>query len=357
MMPVKMLSALFVLCLAVPARGAAPLFASDETLAISIEAPMRDLIRHKSRKSEYDAVVRYVDDEGTQKTLDAIISSRGNARLDSCDFPPIRLEFDPEKTAGTVFDGQKRLKMVTHCQRGGDGKRWVLQEYGIYRAYNVITDFSYKVRKLDVTYQDSESARWSRNGPAFFIEATGRAADRLGMDSIRPPEVKTEQYEPVETTNHMLFQYLIANTDFSVKRGPEGEGCCHNARVIAPKGEQAGWVVLPYDFDQAGIINTDYSATDRRLGIRVVTARLYRGFCWQNDPLRDAIAMFTDKREAITAALIPDEIPASRQARIRRYIDRFYDTINDPAELQENLLAKCRGGATFAIRKTTTTGQ
>ena len=86
----------------------------------------------------------------------------------------------------------------------------------------------------------------------------------------------------------MLFQYLIANTDFSVIRGPEGEGCCHNGRVIAPRGEQTGWIVLPYDFDQAGIINTDYSLPDRRLGIRVVTSRLYRGFCWQNEALKEA---------------------------------------------------------------------
>lgn len=357
MMPVKMLFALFVLSVAGPAWSDAPLFASDQTLTLSIEAPIRELIRYKGRKSEYDAVVRYIDDKGEPVTLDAKIMSRGNARLESCDFPPIRLEFDRDKADGTVFAGQRRLKMVTHCQRGRSGTRWVLQEYGIYRAYNVITDYSYKVRKLDVTYQDSESERWNRNAPAFFIEATGAAAARLGMDTVRPPDVKTEQYNLVQTTSQMLFQYLIANTDFSVKRGPEGEGCCHNGRVIAPRGEQAGWIVLPYDFDQAGIINTDYALPDRRLGIRQVTARLYRGFCWQNEALKEAAAVFTHKREAITAALIPTEISASRQARIRRYIERFYDTINDPAELEEDLLAKCRGGATFAIRKTRTAGQ
>ena len=353
-MHIKILIATWLLTAAAPALGDAPLFASDEVLNLSIEAPMRDLIRFKKRKGEYDAIVRYVDRSGAEVSLAAKISARGNARLDACDFPPIRVEFDPDQTAGTIFEEQKRLKMVTHCQSGRDGKRWVLQEYGIYRAYNVITDYSYRVRKLDVTYQDSDSARWNRNAPAFFIEDTGHAADRLGMDSIRPPEVRTEQYKLVEITNQMLFQYLIANTDFSVKRGPSGEGCCHNARVIAPRGEQAGWVVLPYDFDQAGIINTDYSAPDRRLGIRVVTTRLYRGFCWQNDPLKDAIAMFTDKREAIMAALIPDEFSTSRQARIRRYADRFYATISDPEELQEELVAKCRGGASFEIRKTRT---
>lgn len=335
----------------------APLFSSDEALSITIEAPMRDLIRSKSKKTVYDGVVRFMDESGNEITLDAKISSRGNARLSSCDFPPIRLEFYRDKTGGTVFEGQKRLKMVTHCEHGNDGERWLLQEYGIYRAYNVITDYSYKVRKLDVTYQDSESSRWSRNAPAFVIEDTDDLAARFGRVEIRPPEVTTAQFNLVETTNHMLFQYLISNTDFSVTRGAEGEGCCHNARVITERGAQQDWIVVPYDFDQAGIINTDYSTPDRRLGIRAVTSRLYRGFCWQNDTLKEAAVTFGEKREAITAALIPTEISGSRQSRIRRYIERFYDTIGDPEELQEDLIAKCRGGATFAIRKTRTAGQ
>ena len=164
----------------------------------------------------------------------------------------------------------------------------------------------------------------------------------------------TEQVQLTETTRHLLFQYLIGNTDFSVKRGSAGEGCCHNARVITEPGSRENWIVVPYDFDQAGIINTSYALPDRRLGIRRVTQRLYRGFCWQNDPLTDAIALFNDRREAITAALIPAGLSGSVQSRIRRYVGDFYETVNDPAELEEELIAKCRGGATFTIRKTRT---
>ncbi|MBT6208695.1 MAG: hypothetical protein HOI35_01565 [Woeseia sp.] len=58
---------------------------------------------------------------------------------------------------------------------------------------------------------------------------------------------------------------LIANTDFSVKKGPSGEGCCHNGRVLATLGEQRAWIILPYDFDQAGIINTDYALPNEDL--------------------------------------------------------------------------------------------
>ena len=356
-MKIRLSLVFLIITAAAGAQAEAPLFAADETIALSIKAPVRALIRAKHDKEKYDAIVSYTDNTGREVTLDAQISSRGNARLDSCYFPPIRLEFDPATTSGTVFDGQKRLKIVTHCQRGRDGEAWVLQEYGIYRAYNEITDYSYRVRKLDMSWQDTESEGWRRDAPAFFIEATGAAARRLQRNSIRPPEVQTAQFDLVETTHQMLFQYLIGNSDFSITRGPEGEGCCHNARVIARTGEQDQWVILPYDFDQAGIINTDYALPDRRLRIRRVTQRVYRGFCWQNDSLLDSVALFNERREAITTALVPAEISNSRQRRIRRFVDRFYDTINDPEELQEDLLAKCRGGVTFAIRKTRTAGQ
>ena len=348
---------LTILAMSGLAQGAAPLFESDATLAISIEAPIRELIRKRASKPEFDAIVRYTDPSGEVRILNAKLASRGNARLEACDFPPLRLEFDPAETAGTPFEGQRKLKMVTQCNRGSTAESWLFIEYGIYVAYNAISDFSYRVRKLDVTYQDSESSHWSRNTPAFFIEATGAAAARLDHDFVRPPEVKTAQFDAGELTNNLLFQFLVANTDFAVKRGPSGEGCCHNGRVLAEPGEQDGWIVIPYDFDQAGVINTDYSLPDERLGIRNVTNRLYRGFCWQNDSLPGVIAIFNEKRETITDALVPVEISSSKQKRIGRFVDRFYEIINDPKELQKRILDKCRGATTFAIRKTRTAGQ
>ena len=129
----------------------------------------------------------------------------------------------------------------------------MLLEYGIYRAYNVVTDYSFRVRKLNLTYRDSESSGRERTQAAFLIEDDSAVAKRLNRNRIRPPEVKLAQMMPVETTHNLLFQYLIGNTDFSVKKGPKGEGCCHNGRVIAAAGKQDDWVVLPYDFDSGCI--------------------------------------------------------------------------------------------------------
>jgi hypothetical protein len=326
----------------VTAAGTA-LFESDETLSVTIEAPMRELLRHRDSDQEYDAVLSYVDAAGVEQQLNLKLTTRGRSRLEVCDFPPLRLIFDRDESGSTVFEDQRRLKMVTQCKRGSRGEDYTLQEYGIYRAYNSITDYSYRVRWLEVVFHDTESTRWERTQGVFLIESTGGAARRLQRKSIRPPQVRAEQFSVVEMSRNMLFQYLIGNTDFSVKRGPSGEACCHNGRVLAPPKRDDDWVILPFDFDQAGIISTDYALPDVNFSIRRVSTRLYRGFCAQNTVLDDSIALFNERRSDITAALLPPGLTKNKHKRALRYIDRFYETVNDPKKLKRDILEKCRG--------------
>jgi hypothetical protein len=343
------------MCFVWAANGfASPLFTNESSLELTIEAPMRQIIRTKMDREKHDAVLRYTDSSGHEVVLNVQLTTRGNARLEVCNFPPLRLILDESETAGTIFEGQDRLKMVTQCKVGNNGEKWLLQELGIYRAYNVITDYSYRARRMDITYIDSESSRWQRTQPAFFIEPTGEMADRLELDSIRPPTVEPNQFEQTELANHLLFQMLIANTDFSAKKGPASEGCCHNGRVLTVPGAQKNWIVVPYDFDQAGIINTDYALADRRLGIRSVTQRKYRGFCWQNESLPAAVKRYQERRDDIIAALTPVEFSKSRVKRIERFAGKFFEILDDPEELKKEITDQCRGATTFPIRKTTT---
>ncbi len=328
---------------AVPANAqAAPLFDSNDTLSITIEAPIRQLLRHRTSPEEYDAVLSYTDAAGLGHRLNFILTTRGRSRLELCEFPPLRLTFNPDDSGETVFESQRRLKMVTQCKKGSNGKNWVLQEFGIYRAYNAISDFSYRVRRLEVTFRDTESKRWQQVQPAFLIESTSAAARRLQRKSIRPSQVNPNQFSPVETTHNLLFQFLIANTDFSVKRGPSGEGCCHNGRVLTVPDRQSDWVVLPYDFDRAGIINTDYAIPPSNLPISRVISRLYRGFCWQNTLLTQSIALFNEHRSEITDALLPAGLGKTKRKRALNYIDRFYEIVNDPQQFKQQILDKCR---------------
>ena len=331
---------------------AAPLFDSEDTLEIALEAPFRELSGNSEQEPELPGTVRYVDESGMERSLPVIVTTRGKTRLEICDYPPLRLTFDAGRTAGTLFEGQRKLKMVRPCKRGGKARDWLYLELGIYRAYNLISDYSYRVRQLNVNFFNSESRFGSfSEQPAFFIEDDDDMARRLNRERIRPPKVDLAQMSPRETSVNILFQYLIGNTDFAVKRGPSGEGCCHNGRVLAEPGKQADWVIVPYDFDYAGIIDADYAVPHEALGIRKVTARLYRGFCWQNDLLPESIELFNRNRTALEAALIPSGVSAPKSRRVRSYIDKFFDIVNDPAEAQLNLYDRCREPDSIPLRE------
>ena len=200
-------------------------------------------------------------------------------------------EIDPQQAAGTVFENQGHLKMVTQCKTTHSAADWLQLEHGIYFAYNLVSDYSYRVRRVDVTFHDTESSRWERKQSAFLIEPTEEAAARLQRDVVRPPRAKDNQFNKKETANSALLQFLIGNTDYAIKRGSSGEGCCHNARLLAPAGSQSDWIAMPYDFDKAGIIPTEYALPDLQFRIRSVTELIYRGFCWHHDELIESIKL------------------------------------------------------------------
>ena len=120
--------------------------------------------------------------------------------------------------------------------------------------------------------------------------------------------------------------------------------------VSARPGAQGDFTILPFDFDQAGIVDTNYAIPADGLGIRQVTSRLYRGFCWQNEALLDSISLFNESRSDIEAAFLSDGLSSRRARRLQRFIGDFYDTVNDPAELQKRLLDKCLGPESRPLR-------
>ncbi len=101
--------------------------------------------------------------------------------------------------------------------------------------------------------------------------------------------------------------------------------------------------MLPYDFDQAGLINTKYSMPAEGLGIRSVRKRLYRGRCLHNDQLPATIRMFNEKRVELEREIIPQGLNKGSRRSSLGYIDDFYKIINDPKQLERKILDACLG--------------
>lgn len=341
MMPTAVLIAL-LLPLDVQAQVGA-LFESFDTLQLTVELPIGTLISESKKRPELEGQLRYREADGRNVSIDMTMTTRGRSRLDYCLFPPLKIDIKKGQAKDTLFAGQNKLKIVTHCRNGSTHETYLRQEYGIYRAYNELTDFSFRVRWLSITYKDSEGKRKDETYPAFFIEAAGQAADRLGRDRIEQNTIPSAALNPVESSKYSLFQYLIANTDWSMIKGPGDEGCCHNGKVLMEPGSDSNWVVLPYDFDQSGLMNTKYSQPAPALKIRSVRQRLYRGRCRHNAELESTIQLFNEKRQLMAAHLTPPEVSERVNKKTLKYVDGFYKIVNDPSSRQSKIVERCLG--------------
>ena len=57
---------------------------------------------------------------------------------------------------------------------------------------------------------------------------------------------------------YALFQHMIGNHDWSMRAGPVGKECCHNAELIGPP-RPATLIPIPYDFDFSGLVDAPYA--------------------------------------------------------------------------------------------------
>lgn len=317
-----------------------PLFESDEPVALVLNLPLKDLLRRASKKPTVKGVLQYTDADGAKVQVDIEVSTRGKSRLEQCSMPPLSLRLKSSKVDSTLFAGQSRLKLVTQCKKRSLYGRYLRQEYAIYRIYNLLTDYSFRTRLIEVTYRDSDTGR-NKVEPAFIIESHKAAAARLGMTTVEAHRVSIRQLDAHQLGILTLFQYMIGNTDWSVRKGPGTDSCCHNGKVGAPPDADEGWAVLPYDFDQSGMINTQYAAPSDLLPIRSVRHRLYRGYCVNNTELDATIALFNDKRAAIEALLAGSPDAHAENKSALKYIRGFYEIINNPKKRQKKILDAC----------------
>lgn len=330
-----------------PAAGQpSPLFASDSVLELIVEAPFKTVFKERGQESSYHpALLRYQGAGGSLDSVAIEVKTRGKFRLQrsTCNFPPIRVDFPRKELDNTVFEGQNRLKLVTHCQNGrSDYEQQVILEYLIYRMYSLLTESSFLTRMAHITYVDTDDDGDPITRYAFFIEDEDMMAERNGWKLLEFEQVPPWEYDQEQLMLVEVFQYMIGNTDWDgFKKAQDQDICCHNLRVI---GDPTGPVLpVPYDFDWSGLVNRRYARPDPSLRIRSVRQRLYRGVCRPREDLDPVLARFNEVKDTIydlfrTQRGLEDEF----KEKSLEYLDDFYETINDPGKVNSRMLRDCR---------------
>jgi hypothetical protein len=333
-----------------PASQELPLFASHEVVELTIRAPLENVFQHRDDESEeYAGVVVVHGPSAECDTVDVEIRTRGHSRLQEriCSFPPLRLDFPKSGVAGTLFEGQDKLKLVTHCQDDrAEYEQYVLLESLIYRVYNTLTPLSFGVRQARITYEDSGENREAITRYGFLIEHEEAVAERTGWSHIVAPLVPPDVIDPENLALVGVFQYMIGNVDWSAfHAGPDASECCHNTKPI---GTPVGPVfMLPYDFDLSGLVNTRYanrlfSGNLQKMGLRNVRQRRYRGLCRSAAFWPSIFTAFNERREEIEQMFRGQEgLETDVLEEALEYIGDFYDVINDEARTRREFERHC----------------
>jgi len=315
---------------------AATLFEEDSILEVQLTGPMGKLIQDKEKRIELPFSLT-IDD----RQIDLKVRARGNSRMRVCDFPPLRFNFENSDTAGSPFEGQGKIKLVTRCRKTSSSKQDVLEEYAAYRIFGLLSDVSYRVRLLNITYDDTDNRirdKYSQSH-AFLIEPTKHMTSRVGGRISELPAVALSWMDDSQAALVYVFQYLVANTDWSFVSPDKDRDCCHNINLININGKQ---FPVPYDFDLAGLVNADYAFPDPSLRLRRVTIRRYLGFCTDTDVLREAIKTVNSSKQAILDVIngLPSLSDKEKTSRVD-YLQRFFKEAQDEEKIISKFEKRC----------------
>jgi hypothetical protein len=331
--------------------GRHPLFRTDSVLKAVLTAPIAQTYaqRHQEARIYFPGQWTYIDENGDTQRLEVSIRTRGHFRREICQLPPLQLNFKKSQVKGTHFAGQNKLKLVAPCKEGSRYQQYVILEYVAYRIYQILTDHSFSTRLVRLSYVDRDDKMDPWTDIAFVIEDDKDMAKRLDLDRLNLQSVLYSQLDHPRTAVAQMFQFMIANNDYSVIKPSGDDDCCHNVELIGIEDEnndvaEGDAIPVPYDFDFSGLVNATYAAPPSQIPIRDVRNRYFYGLCQPRQILDGAIVHLQSKREEILELVrtVPELDDKLREKNIE-YIEEFYEIIDDPIKTDEEIVAKCRG--------------
>jgi hypothetical protein len=309
------------------------LFDSTEPLKLGLEADLATIVNDISEEPEYISGRLIEYHSGNKINLfDVKVRPRGNTRRVTglCEFPPLKINFKKSQIQNTTFDGNDKIKLVLRCRESEQFTNYLYEEYLIYKAYNLITDESFRVRLITITVKDTGYNLPDMTLEGFIIEDDETFAKRTATKQYDGVVHSQDSCEAANIDRMAMFQYMIGNTDWYVNTR-------HNINIFQRK-DSGTLIAVPFDFDFAGVINTLYATTSKEIPINRVTDRFYKGSCRNPEVQEETIRLFNEKKEQIYE--LYENFEHLSEYVIKkdlRFYSKFYKIINDTEQIQEEL--------------------
>jgi len=316
------------------------LFSSNVPLDIAMNISIDRLKNTNGDSAWVSNMLYYKDSAGLNDSIKVDVKTRGFYRLNLCYFPPLSIKFAKKDAKGTLFEGNKKMKLVVPCDNQKRSNALVVREYLCYKLCEVITPYSFRTRlvNLDLTEQRGKKTR-NFKLKGILVEDVDKLAKRCDAKAEEKTAIPPDGLQDTAALRFYMFQLLIANTDWSTSAQ-------HNVKLIHQKG--GDYISLAYDFDLSGIVNAPYAFVSldagNQLPIDNVTQRLYRGYCRAPGVTEFVRKEMLAKEKELMA--VPDvlkgELDDKEIRGIKKYLDEFFDILRNDFLFRTKVLENCR---------------
>ena len=187
------------------------LFESDDLLELTLRFDISWFMKNKPEEEYIDAILTYHLNEIDSVNKSIRLRSRGNFRHRTCPFPPIMINLGKSRLGYRDLSSIKNIKLVTHCRQSKLYEDYMLKEYLAYKLYNVVTDFSFRVRLLKINYIDLGNRGLTFTNFAFLIEPVDMLEARMNSVEIEDVQIGVGNLEEDWADKVGMFQLLIGN--------------------------------------------------------------------------------------------------------------------------------------------------
>lgn len=321
------------------------LFDSDKILTITLKGNTRELMNDRGDDPQnHSFVLSYSKEDSNQVSIPVEIKARGHFRKlkENCFYPPLLVQFPGTGNVSTsLFNGQSKLKLVMPCK----GEEYVIREWLVYKIYNLITPKSFRARLVKVKFEDTKNRKMADPLYGILLEGEKQMASRNNAGAVEE-KLRPEQTQPDAFLTMAVFEYLIANTDWSVEY-------LQNITLLKTESSTQR-VAVPYDFDHAGIVDAPYALPADELKMTSIRERRYRGYCVNDMKVfDDVITLFNRLKNDIYSLYTNCTLLDPKYIRTTtKYLDEFYATINNPKVWQKDFAYPCdkRGTGNVVIK-------
>ncbi len=324
-----------------------PLFASQEPLDLRLDFSFKEFREETNDSTYLDRVMYFKTGDNQWDSIDVRLRKRGHFRLERCFYPPVKIRIKKKKRKGTIFEEDKNLKLVLPCQKSKEANALVIKEYLCYKIYEEITPYSFGTRLSPINLVNKGKKKDQEYQLlAFLIEDDKRVAKRNKGEIKDDVVMHPLRLHDTTAVRHALFQYLIANMDWSATYQ-------HNEKIMRTENPGRN-IPLAYDFDQAGFVDAAYAVLNPEFERATVNPafvrddvrdRIYRGFCRNNDELMYFVRdEFVDLEETIYGII--EEHKSYMNEReyksLKKFIEKFYKVIKEDKLFSYYILEQCR---------------